>query len=128
MKIDHVAIMAKDIEKMKDFYIKYFGGCSGEKYVNSKRGFSSYFITFGDGCRIELMNEISISDSGSISPSESGYVHLAFSTGSKEKVDELTEKLREDGFHIEGEPRMTGDGYYESCILDPEKNKVEITE
>jgi lactoylglutathione lyase len=55
-------------------------------------------------------------------------IHLAFSTGSKEKVDALTERLRNDGFEIIGAPRTTGDGYYESVILDPENNIIEITE
>ena len=56
-----------------------------------------------------------------------GYAHIAFSVGSREKVDALTERLRSDGFKVVSGPRTTGDGYYESCIVVIEGNQIEIT-
>jgi lactoylglutathione lyase len=119
MKINHVAYWVKDLEKMKNFFLKYFNVESNEIYRN-KSGFSSYFLTFKDGGRIELMKK----DDGYRSAS---YDHLAISVGSKDKVDSYTEIFKVDGYKIVGEPRTTGDGYYESVILDPEGNKIEIT-
>jgi lactoylglutathione lyase len=125
MKIDHVAIWVRDLEKMKSFYEKYFHAKAGEKYHNPKKSFQSYFLKFNDNCRLEIMFRPDIEDH----PKKeiTGITHLAMSTGSKERVDELTELLRKDGYAIVGEPRTTGDGYYESVILDPENNRIEIT-
>jgi len=64
---------------------------------------------------------------GSEFPPRGLKAHLAISVGSKEKVDELTEKLRADGYTVAGNPRLTGDGYYESVVFDPEGNRIEIT-
>lgn len=125
MKIEHIAIWAKDLEKMRTFYLKYFNGKSNEKYINAIRNFSSYFIEFENGARIELMNMPIIPDNYNMETI--GINHLAFSTGSKEKVDELTKILKNDGFMIIQEPGTTGDGYYESLISDPEGNRIEIT-
>ena len=113
---------------MKVFYEKYFDGQSGEKYHNPKKNFNSYFIEFSEGCRLELMNRPEIPQNLNDTILEYiGIIHFAISVGSKEKVDILTEQLRQDGYEIVGEPRTTGDGYYESVILDPEKNRIEIT-
>lgn len=129
MKIEHIAIWVKDLEKTRNFYEQYFGAVSNEKYHNSAKHFESYFLSFDNGCRLEIMNRPDIGESNSsYDDQKSGIIHLAFSTGSKEKVDELTERLRKDGCRIAGEPRTTGDGYYESVILDPENNIIEITE
>lgn len=126
MKLEHLAIWTNDIEKMKEFYIRFFGGKTGEKYFNEKRGFSSYFISFESGARLEIMgmNNIEFKDKEEF---QKGYAHIAFSVGSKEKVDELTEIIRNEGYEIVSDPRTTGDGYYESCIKDLEGNLVEIT-
>lgn len=127
MKIEHIAIWVRDLEKSRDFYQKYFGAISNEKYHNPVKNFQSYFLSFDDGSRIEIMTKPDIKDSGnSYDSPRFGIIHLAFSTGSKEKVDELTNLLRKDGYTIAGEPRTTGDGYYESVILDPENNIIEI--
>jgi lactoylglutathione lyase len=127
MKIDHIAIWCKDIEKMKDFYVQYFDGIAGEKYVNSKKQFQSYFIRFESGARIELMQMAAIpANLNHIEEQYRGLIHIAFSIGSKEEVDALTEKLRHDSYIVASEPRNTGDGYYESCVLDPEGNRIEI--
>ena len=88
--------------------------------------FRSYFLTFTDGARLEIMNKPNLNDKEK-SLSRTGFIHIAFSVGSKEKVDDLTKQLKEDGFEVVSSPRTTGDGYYESCIVDIEKNQIEIT-
>lgn len=128
MRIDHIAIWVEDLEKMKDFYIKFFNGKCSEKYVNANKKFSSYFLTFDKEARIEIMHQTGIEKAIVKNGPISGLAHLAISVGSKEKVDSLTHQIRNHGFNIIGEPRTTGDGYYESVIADPEGNKVEITE
>lgn len=126
MKIEHIAVWVNDLEKIREFYVKYFNAESNEIYRNTKKGFSSYFLSFASGSRLEIMKRDVINKS--VQDEHLGFVHLAFSVGSREKVDELTEILRKDGYTILGEPRTTGDGYYESVIADPENNKIEITE
>ena len=129
MKIEHLAIWTKDVERLKAFYCRYFGGQSGNMYRNSTKGFESYFISFSSGPRLELMNIASLVER-KVEGLEQiiGLAHFAISVGSKARVDELTEKVRTDGYTVSSEPRYTGDGYYESCILDPDGNLVEITE
>ena len=129
MKIDHIALWVIDLEEMRQFYEEYFKGTAGEKYHNPKKEFESYFISFADGCRLELMYNPNIPGKQSENNKQHlGLIHFAVSVGSKEQVDELTVRLRKDGFRIIGEPRTTGDGCYESVVLDPEGNRVEITE
>ena len=125
MKIEHIAIWVRDLEKMKYFYTRYFDLTSNDKYFNPRKHFSSYFLSFPSGARIELMHSPDIVDSQSLE--SMGIAHLAISVGSKENVDELTNRLKGDGHRIVGEPRTTGDGYYESVISDPEGNLIEIT-
>jgi len=124
MKIEHVALWAKDIDALKDFYIKYFEAKSNDKYLNIKTGFSSYFLKFDQDARLEIMNRKDLEER---LEHQIGYAHIAFSLGSKERVVNLTERLRQDGYTILSEPRTTGDGYFESVILDPEGNKIELT-
>ncbi len=129
MKIEHVAIYAKDLEALRSFYMKYFLATSNDLYVNPKKGFRSYFLSFSDGARLELMQMESIPDSLNDPIAQSiGIIHIAFSLGSRSAVDRMSERLREDGFRILDGPRQTGDGYYESAFLDPESNRIEITE
>jgi len=128
MRIEHIAIWAKDLEKMRDFYQTYFNMKSSDKYENVQKGFSSYFLSFESGARIEIMKRKDISEGTGEKGSVNGLTHIAISVGGREKVDQLTQRLRSDGFEIFGEPRITGDGYYESVILDPEGNHIEITE
>lgn len=125
MKITHIAIWVKNLEEEKAFYEKYFGALAGEKYTNPKKKFQSYFLKFDDGCQLELMTIPDLSEKKD--GHYLGLAHLAISVGSKENVDETTEILRKNQFNIVGEPRWTGDGYYESVVLDPEGNRVEIT-
>lgn len=126
MRIEHIAIWVEHLELMKTFYERYFHAVAGEKYINPRKQFESYFLTFDSGSRLELMKIPGVSPVAK-DLQMSGYTHLAFSVGSKERVDELTEVFRRDGYTIAGEPRTTGDGYYESVILDPESNRIEIT-
>ncbi|TMM59112.1 glyoxalase/bleomycin resistance/extradiol dioxygenase family protein [Maribacter algarum] len=127
MRIEHIAIWVSDIENMRSFYEHYFDAQSGEKYVNDKKNFTSYFLSFKEGSRLELMHKPEILTSDRLEKEYLGLIHFAISVGSKERVNFLTEKLRKDGFRIVGEPRTTGDGYYESVVLDPEGNRIEIT-
>lgn len=124
MKIDHIAIWTRDLEKEKEFFLKYFGCLAGKKYVNPLKRFSSYFLEFDGGMRIELMKQEGVP----FEKSETihGLTHLAVDVGSAEKVDHMTEQLEKDGIIIAGRPRITGDGYYESVILDPEGNRIEL--
>lgn len=125
MKIEHIALWTRDLERSKSFYETYFGGQANTKYSNPTKQFESYFLTFTDGARLELMQMPTIADG--TSHQTLGWIHIAMSVGSKAEVDVLTEQLRQDGYTIEGEPRTTGDGYYESVILDPDGNRIEIT-
>lgn len=124
MKIDHIALWVKDLEGMRNFYLKYFDCKSGELYENSAKGFSSFFIRFDDGARLELMHRNDISENNSIGAF--GWTHLAIQVNSKAEVDRMTREFEKDGFAIESQPRVTGDGYYESVILDPEGNRIEL--
>lgn len=129
MKIDHLAIWTHDLEKLKDFYLQYFQATAGTQYHNPTKNFTSYFLSFESGCRLELMQMPAIPQSqNDIYRQATGLVHFAMATGSRQAVDELTNRLRADGYEVVGEPRTTGDGYYESVVLDPEGNRIEITE
>lgn len=128
MRIEHIAIWADDLEVLKQFYELYFHATANDKYHNSTKGFSSYFLSFSSGARLELMQMENISTLVQDSDKQyTGISHIAFTLGSKEKVDNLTEQFKHDGVKILDGPRQTGDGYYETLILDPEGNRVEIT-
>lgn len=127
MKIDHVAMYVNDLERMKNFYQKYFQASCNDLYYNKTTGLKTYFLTFEDGARLEIMYKPNLEwfNGG---PNQAGYIHIAFKLGSKEKVNELTASLQQDGYTVISGPRVTGDGYYESCILDPERNQIELVE
>ena len=152
MKIEHIAIWVKDIDKVCEFYRKYFGGVVQSLYHNPTKQFTSRFVTFEDGTRLEIMHRPDITvgtlnrdcmfhveqeylgyahlsfSVGSKEVSQHlGFTHLSFSVDSKEEVDRLTQQMSCDGIQVVGQPRTTGDGYYESVVLDPEGNRVEIT-
>ncbi len=126
VKVTHIGIYTTDLERLKDFYVKYFDAECNEKYVNSK-GFSSYFLTFDSDVRVEIMANTHL-EYHAFKDLESGMNHLAFSVGTKEKVIALTKQLEDDGYTVVSQPRTTGDGYYESKISDPDGNSIEITE
>ena len=126
MKIEHIAMYVNDLTGAKDFFVKYFNAISNDGYHNKTTHFRSYFLTFEDGSRLEIMNHPDMKDEEK-SIRRTGLIHIAFSTGSKEKVDELTQRLKNDGYEVLSGPRTTGDGYYESCIVGIEGNQIEIT-
>jgi lactoylglutathione lyase len=161
MKIEHIAIWVKDIDKVCEFYHKYFGGVVQPLYHNPAKQFTSRFVTFDDSARLEIMHRPDVERNVGIEeivsretqprfPSKNGlahfyletagcrpmakpeaqhfgFTHLSFSVGSKEKVDSLTHQMSTEGVPVVGQPRTTGDGYYESVVLDPEGNRIEIT-
>lgn len=126
MRIEHIAMYVNDLEASKNFFVKYLEAVPNEGYHNHKTGFRSYFLTFDDGARLEIMNKPGMTDT----PKElarTGYIHLAFCVGSREKVNALTVQLKSDGYQVVSGPRTTGDGYYESCVVGIEGNQIEIT-
>jgi len=127
MKIEHVAMYVNDLEGAKEFFVNYFGAVPNNGYYNPKKQFRSYFLTFDDGARLELMHTTEMED-GPKGLKRTGLVHLSFSLGSKDAGDRLTERLKHDGYAVISGPRTTGDGYYESCVLAFEGNQIELTE
>ena len=126
MRIEHIAMYVNDLEGARDFFCRYFGGKANSGYHNRTTDFRSYFLTFSDGARLELMHRPGMEDPEK-SPVRTGFIHLAFSVGSKEAVDRLTRRLQADGYRILSGPRTTGDGYYESRVEGFEGNLLEIT-
>ena len=126
MKIEHAAIYVNNLEGARDFFEHYLAGRAGSLYHNPTTGFSSYFISFEEGARLELMNKPGVVTQERTAE-RTGFIHLAFSLGSKEKVDALTAQLKHDGYEILSGPRTTGDGYYESCVAGFEGNLIELT-
>lgn len=126
MRIEHIAMYVNDLDAVRDFFIRYFSAKSNEGYHNKATNFRSYFLSFDDGSRLEIMNKPIMEDpeKGLV---RTGYVHIAFSLGSKTAVDTLTDVLKRDGYDVISGPRTTGDGYYESCIIGIEGNQIEIT-
>jgi lactoylglutathione lyase len=128
MRIEHIALWTPDLDRSKDFFTRYFNGTAGDKYTNPTTLFQSYFIRFEDGSRLEIMNRpTNHRVPGDTEENNSGLAHFAISVGSREHVDQLTERLRNDGYRIVREPRVSGDGYYESVVSDPDGNRIEIT-
>ncbi|MFR5601356.1 MAG: VOC family protein [Lachnospiraceae bacterium] len=126
MKIEHVAMYVNDLEGARQFFVRYFDGVSNEGYHNPRTDFRSYFLSFADGTRLEIMHRPDMTDLEK-AYTRTGLIHLAFSAGSKEAVDALTKRLEADGYPVLSGPRTTGDGYYESCIVGFEGNQIEIT-
>ena len=126
MKIEHIAMYFNDLEAAREFIIKYVGASSNDGYYNPRTDFRSYFLSFEGGSRLEIMNKPDMEDMKK-TLNRTGLIHIAFSVGSKEKVDELTMKLEEAGYPVVSGPRTTGDGYYESCVVAIEENQIEIT-
>lgn len=129
IKFEHIAIWVKDLELTRNFYTKYLAMSCSDIYVNPKNHYSSYFLSFsGSETRLEIMHRPDIEKFVGNKGMTNGLAHISVSVGSKERVNEFTERIRQDGFQVVSEPRTTGDGYYESVVLDPEKNYIEITE
>jgi len=128
MRIEHVALWTEDIDRLTAFYVKYFNAYAGSRYRNSSKGFESTFLNFSNGARLEVMRTTSQSPV-SLPPGAQrmGLTHLAIAVGSEQAVDQLTHRIQSDGFEVLDGPRRTGDGYYESVVLDPDGNRIEIT-
>lgn len=124
MQLTHIAIWTNELERSREFYVTYFGGKSNEKYVNPKKGFASYFITFEGGASLEIMQRVDVTEERE--GLFIGLAHFAFSVGSKENVNNMIELFRKNGYTVLGEPRTTGDGFYEGSVADPDGNIVEI--
>jgi len=122
--IEHVAVWCRDLEAMLTFYTEMLGGVAGVRYENPANRFSSYFVSFGEGARLELMSRPGLREPG-VQPGV-GYAHVALRLGGAEAVDSAVERVRRQGVTVESEPRVTGDGYYEAVIVDPEDNRVEL--
>lgn len=127
LRLHHVALWVGDLERMLEFYVSVLGATSGALYENSRTGFRSYFLSFSDGARVELMSQSSRSGARPPEPGL-GYAHIALSIGSRPAVDEAVERLRGRGVEVLGEPRVTGDGYYEAVVADPEGNRIDLVE
>ena len=127
--IEHVAIWTNRLEALKEYYTKYFNGTSNDKYVNPKKSFESYFLSFDTGARLEIMQMTGIPGNlnDRVKKQHLGLIHLAFGLATKEEVDQKAEQLRKEGFPILSGPRITGDGYYEFETFDPDQNRIEVT-
>ncbi|HKI87644.1 MAG TPA: VOC family protein [Draconibacterium sp.] len=127
MKIEHVAIWTYNLEGLQNFYMHYFDASSNEIYYNHSKGFRSYFLSFGGDCRLEIMEMPGVPHTKNSSLKQfTGLIHFALKVGSRVEVDRITNEIRKDGFKVVREPSITGDGNYESAILDPDGNRVEI--
>ena len=128
MKLEHVAIWCRDLEKMRSFYTEYFNATSNDKYRNPQTGFESYFLTFPRGARLEIMwrQDIPENRNDTIGQQHQGLIHMAFDAGTRENVDAMAEKFRADEIPVLRGPRLTGDGYYEFESCDPENNRIEV--
>ncbi len=126
MPIEHIALQVRDLEAARAFFLRYFQALSNGGYHNPKTGLRTYFLTFGNGARLELMAR-PLPEGVPVVPSPLGLIHLAFRLESHAAVDTLTAQLRADGYPVTSEPRVTGDGYYESCVLGPEGVQLELT-
>ena len=126
-RLEPAAVWTRDLERLRAFYETHFGGQAGAKYVNAQKQFEAYFLSFAGGARLELMRRPGLAEGMPAGQPAVGLAHLAFAVGGPEAVDALTDRLRAAGFQIVDGPRRTGDGYYESVVLDPDGNRVEIT-
>ncbi len=128
MHIEHIAIWTKNLEQLREFYEMYFQARSGGTYRNPAKQFESYFLSFSSGSRIEIMSRPALREvKDEAGEPIAGYIHICIACGSEENVDELTDRLQNDGYRVVDGPQHTGDGYYESVVLDPDGNRVEIT-
>jgi lactoylglutathione lyase len=125
VRIEHVAVWVRDLERMREFYVRTLGGTSGALYHNDATGYRSYFIALAEGARVELMQMPGVPNR---KPGDMiGYAHIALSVGGREAVDAAAARLLARGVTVVSGPRETGDGYYEAVALDPEGNRIELT-
>jgi lactoylglutathione lyase len=124
-RIHHIALFCTDLESTRAFYEAYFGATCGPRYENLTKGFASYFLALEGDVRIEIMQKVGVESRSSVAAL--GYAHVAISVGSRQAVDDLTERIKAAGYAVLSLPRVTGDGYYESVVADPDGNAIEIT-
>ncbi|MES1221386.1 MAG: VOC family protein [Bacteroidota bacterium] len=129
MTLEHVAIWTNNLERLKDYYVKYFGAKPNDKYTNPIKNFQSYFLSFESGARLEIMMKPGIpgNNNDTIQQQHQGIIHLAFGVDSLKEVNEKAKQLQNDGYTVLSGPRKTGDGYYEFETLDPDNNRLEVT-
>ena len=126
-RIEHIAMWTRDLERLGNFYARYLGASLGARYTNPAKGFESRFLTFESGARLELMQTSLLNPVGhDPGVQRMGLTHIAIAVGTERRVDEVTASLREGGFQVLEGPRRTGDGYYESVVLDPDGNRIEL--
>lgn len=129
MHIEHIAIWTNDLERLKNYYSRYFSGRPNEKYVNRSKNFESYFLAFESGARLEVMQmpQVPPNKNDTVHQQHLGIIHLAFGVKTMQEVDKKAKELELAGFPILSGPRKTGDGYYEFETLDPDSNRIEVT-
>ncbi len=128
MRIEHVALWVADIDRVCAFYERFFGARVGPLYENPAKGFSSRFLSFATGARIEVMRTTTLAPMPPIPGSQRmGLTHFALQLDSESAVDRVTADIRAAGHEVLDGPRRTGDGHYESVVLDTEGNRVELT-
>jgi lactoylglutathione lyase len=126
LRVEHVGLWVRNLEQMRDFYVAELGGRTGPLYENARTGFRSYFVSFGSGARLELMSR-PLDQAAEPAGSEAfGYAHVAFRLDSREAVEDAVDRLEAAGVVVLGRPRVTGDGYYEAVVRDPEGNCIEL--
>ncbi len=128
MHIEHMALWTHQLESLRHFYEHYFGAQAGARYDNPAKGFSSYFLSFDSGARLELMSRADIPVER-VDPvlQRTGFIHLCFALGSVEAVDAFYARALADGLPLLEAPRWTGDGYYELTLQDPDGNRLEVS-
>ena len=126
VRMEHAALYVRDLEGAREFFCRFLDAASNGGYRNEKTGFRSYFLTFAGGARLELMTRPNLTDSVDAKQGL-GYAHLAFALGGRDAVDALTARLQASGWAVVSGPRVTGDGYYESCVTGPEGCLLELT-
>jgi lactoylglutathione lyase len=129
MILEHAAIWTNDLEKLKNYYVKYFDAVPNEKYRNHQKEFQSYFLSFESGARLEIMKMKGVPENlnDTVQQQHLGIIHLAFGVETMQEVDAKAVQLQADGFAVLSGPRKTGDGYYEFETLDPDHNRIEVT-
>jgi lactoylglutathione lyase len=127
MRIEHIALWTRDLERLRAFYERHFGARSSDRYENPAKQFSSYFLRFDSGARLELMHGAKVLAEGPGDPPTVGLAHFAIAVGDEAAVDALVGRMRAAGQPVIDGPRRTGDGYYEAVVLDPDGNRIEIT-
>ena len=125
MRIATISMNVTDLNKVKDFYAKYFGAKVDDKYENFRTGYTYCFLSFDNGARLLLVSGSNIVDRKR-EDNVAGFSRISIAVDGADKVQELATQIARDGFQIVSGFRMNGYGEYESRVLDPEGNEVEI--